>query len=141
MTPTPSAPGSAWRTCAFMLSVVLLAAGCSPMTRSPREGGGMSVEQTKESLVGEWVSIAPEIRPGASKTADGTLRPFYLTRQFKYLGEDRFELTILNSADPYGKAPVARIDLRGHMLWRGNHPIASGAQKVDFLADKDYPAP
>jgi hypothetical protein len=24
------------------------------------------------------------------------------------------------------------------MLWRGAHPIAAGAQKVDFVADEDY---
>jgi hypothetical protein len=24
------------------------------------------------------------------------------------------------------------------MLWRGDHPIAAGAQKVDFVADEDY---
>lgn len=98
----------------------------------------MSLEQTKQALAGEWVSLAPEIRPSATKNPDGSLRPFYLTRNFKYLGNDRFELTIVNSADPYGKAPVARIYLRGHMLWKGDHPIAAGAQKVDFVADEDY---
>jgi len=98
----------------------------------------MSLEQTKQALMGEWVSLAPEIRPSATKNPDGSLRPFYLTRNFKYLGNDRFELTIVNTADPYGKAPVARIYLRGHMLWKGDHPIAAGAQKVDFVADEDY---
>jgi hypothetical protein len=28
--------------------------------------------------------------------------------------------------------------LGGHMLWRGPHPIAVGAQKVDFIADDMY---
>jgi hypothetical protein len=98
----------------------------------------MSLEQTKDALRGEWVSIAPEIRPSAAKNPDGTLKPFYLTRDFKYLGEDRFELTIVNFADPYGKVGLARIYIRGHMLWRGDHPIAAGAQKVDFVADEDY---
>jgi len=76
--------------------------------------------------------------PERTKNPDGGLRPFYLTRNFKYLGNDRFELTIINTADPYGKARVARIYLRGHMLWKGDHPIAAGAQKVDFVADEDY---
>ena len=98
----------------------------------------MSLEQTRQALVGDWVSIAPEIRPSASRNPDGSLRPFYLTREFKSLGGERFELTIVNSADPYGKAPVARIYLRGHMHWKGDHPIAAGAQKVDFVADEDY---
>ena len=98
----------------------------------------MTLEQTQRELMGEWVSIAPEVRPSASKNPDGTLKPFYLTRDFKALGDDRFELTIVNTADPYAKVPVARIYLRGHMSWRGDHPIASGAQKVDFVADEAY---
>ncbi len=98
----------------------------------------MSLDQTKDALRGEWVSIAPEIRPSATKNPDGTLKPFYLTRGFKYLGNDRFELTINNSADPYGKVPVVRIYLRGHMHWQGDHPIASGARKVDFVAGRNF---
>ena len=34
--------------------------------------------------------------------------------------------------------PLARILIKGHMLWRGAHPIAAGAQKVDFVADEAY---
>ncbi len=117
----------------------MLAAGCTSTARLQKdEGTAVSLEQAKQSLLGQWVSIAPEIRPSAAKNADGSLRPFYLTRDFRYLGEDRFELTIVNHADPYGKAPLARIYLRGHMHWQGDHPIASGAQKVDFTADEDY---
>ncbi len=98
----------------------------------------MDVEQTKHALAGEWVSIAPEVRPSANKNPDGTLKPFYLTREFKYLGADRFELGIVNSADAYGTVPLARIFIRGHMVWRGPHPIVAGAQKVDFVADEAY---
>lgn len=116
----------------------VLAAGSSSTTPAKKEGATISLEQTKDALLGEWVSFAPEIRPSATKNLDGSLKPFYLTRNFKYLGNDRFELTINNSADPYGKAQVARIYLRGHMHWKGDHPIAAGAQKVDFVADEDY---
>src|SRR5436190_6297995 len=105
---------------------------------TPHKGDPMSLEQIKQKLVGEWVSIAPEVRPSATKNPDGSLKPFYLTRDFKYLGDDRFELTILNTADPYAKARVTRIHLRGHMRWKGDHPIANGAQKVDFVADEAY---
>ena len=90
----------------------------------------------KEGMLGNWESIAPEVRP--SKNADGSLKPFYLKRAFKYLPSDRFELEIVNSADPYGAVPLARIKIGGHMLWRGSHPVASGAQKVDFIADESY---
>ena len=98
----------------------------------------MNVDQIKPTLVGEWISIAPEIRPSAAKNPDGTLKPFYLQREFKYLADDRFELTIVTSADPFGAVPLARMSLKGHVLWRGPHPIAAGAQKVDFVADEGY---
>ena len=98
----------------------------------------MNVEQMKQVLVGDWVSIAPEVRPSANKNADGTLKPFYLKRNFKYLAGDQFELSIVNSADPNGAVPLAKIFIKGHMAWRGPHPIAAGAQKVDFVADEGY---
>jgi hypothetical protein len=74
--------------------------------------------EIKTSMLGEWTSIAPEVRPSATKNADGTLKPFYLKRAFKALPGDRFELEIINSADPYGAVPLVRISLKGHMLWR-----------------------
>ena len=98
----------------------------------------MNLEQVKQAMVGDWVSIAPEIRPSASKNGDGSLKPFYLRRSFRYGDGDVFELTVENSADPYGATPLARIFIRGHMVWRGPHPIADGAQKVDFVADEAY---
>ena len=125
------------RTTLWILTLVMLVAGCRSAERLHGEPA-MSLEQTMQSLRGGWVSIAPEIRPSAAKNPDGSLRPFYLTRDFKYLDNDRFELTIVNSADPYQALPLARIYLRGHMLWKGSHPIAAGAQKVDFVADEDY---
>jgi hypothetical protein len=96
------------------------------------------VAKIKQALLGNWESIAPEVRPSVAKNADGSLKPLYLKRAFKYLPSDRFELEILNSADPYGAVPLARIKLGGHMQWQGAHPIAPGAQKVDFVADEAY---
>jgi hypothetical protein len=96
----------------------------------------MTIEELKTAILGKWVSIAPEVRP--SKNPDGTLKPFYLARTFTYQAGDRFELSVMNFADPSGKAPLAKIDITGHMTWRGDHPIASGAQKVDFVADEAY---
>ena len=98
----------------------------------------MNLEQTRQTLTGEWTSVAPEVRPSATKNPDGSLKPFYLKRDFKALADDRFELTILNTADPYAQVPVARIRLQGHRQWNGDHPIADGAQKVDFVADEAY---
>ena len=98
----------------------------------------MNIDQTKQALLGRWVSIAPELRPSAAKNPDGTLKPFYLTRDFTYAAGDRFALTIVNSVDPNGKVPLAKIEIAGHMTWPGAHPIAEGAQKVNFVADEGY---
>lgn len=110
----------------------------SPNTQSKANGMELDVAGLKQALLGNWESIAPEVRPSAAKNADGTLKPFYLKRAFKYQPSDRFELEIINSADPYGAVPLARIRIGGHMQWKGTHPIAPGAQKVDFVADEAY---
>jgi hypothetical protein len=94
------------------------------------------VADIKQALLGNWESLASEIRP--SKNPDGSLKPFYLKRAFKYLPSDRFELDVVNFADPYGAVPLVRIRIGGHMQWHGAHPIAPGAHKVDFVADESY---
>jgi hypothetical protein len=98
----------------------------------------MTAAGIKEMLPGNWVSIAPEIRPSIKKDANGNMKPFYLTRNFIYRPGDIFELDVINSADPYGQIPIVRIYIKGHMQWQGEHPISPGAQKVDFIADEAY---
>jgi hypothetical protein len=112
------------------------AAAQSSGDQTRASGMEADVAKLKQALLGNWESIAPEIRP--SKNPDGSLKPFYLKRAFKYLPSDRFELEVVNSADPNGAVPLARIKIGGHMLWQGPHPIAPGAQKVDFVADEAY---
>jgi hypothetical protein len=114
------------------------AAAQSPSNQPMAGGMETDTAKIKEAMLGDWESIASEVRPSASKNADGSLKPFYLKRAFKYLPSNRFELEIVNSADPYGAVPLARIKIGGHMLWRDSHPIAPGAQKVDFVADEIY---
>jgi hypothetical protein len=123
----------------FVLTVGLTA--CASVSDSPTKIEGVTlvnVDQIKGAMVGEWISIATEIRPSTGKNPDGTLKPFYLNRMFKYFTGDRFELTIINSADANGTVPLAKIFISGHIIWRGAHPIAVGAQKVDFVADTGY---
>jgi hypothetical protein len=98
----------------------------------------MNLEQVKKESLGRWESITPEVRPSNTKTAEGNLTPFYLTRKFSLLDGDEFELDVTTLADPYGKVPLARMSIKGHIEWRGEHPIAPGAQKVDFIADEEY---
>jgi len=112
------------------------AAAQSPSTQTKATTMETDVQKIKEAMLGNWESIATEVRP--SKNPDGSLKPFYLKRAFKYGPSDRFELEVVNSADPNGAVPLARIKIVGHMRWQGPHPIASGAQKVNFVADEAY---
>src|SRR5580765_908318 len=109
------------------------AAAQSPSNQPKAGAMETDVTKIKQAMLGNWESIAPEVRPSAAKNADGSLKPFYLKRAFKYLPSDRFELEIINSADPNGAVPLARIKIGGHILWRGQHPITPSAQKVDFV--------
>lgn len=99
----------------------------------------MTVEQTKQFIQGgQWVSIAPELRPSSTSGAGGKIQPFYLTRTFRFLADDRFECVVINSADAGGKVSLVRIVIKGHLRWQGAHPIAEGAQQVDYVADEAY---
>ncbi len=99
----------------------------------------MTVEEIKAFIQGgEWVSITPEVRPSIAKTASGTIQPFYLTRIFRYYPHDGFECTVINYADANAKLPLVKILIKGHNVWQGAHPIADGAQKVDYVADEAY---
>ena len=124
----------------FLLMITAIDGAAAQSSSNQPKASGMEADITKikQAVLGNWESIAPEVRPSAAKNADGSLKPFYLKRSFKYLPSDRFELEIVNSADPYGAVPLARIKIGGHMLWQGPHPIAPGAQKVDFVADESY---
>ncbi|HEY0252339.1 MAG TPA: hypothetical protein VGC41_12480 [Kofleriaceae bacterium] len=90
----------------------------------------------KQDLVGRWQSLAVEVRP--SKNPDGTIKPFFLRRDFTYAADDTFSLAIDNFADPFGQVVLAKIAIRGHTSWQGAHPVAPGAEKVSFTADLGY---
>ena len=98
----------------------------------------MTTDQARRASLGQWKSIAPEVRPSSTKNADGTLKSFYLARKFTLLEDDRFGLVVTNFADHYGKVPIAKMSIKGHIEWRGEHAITPGAQKVDFSADEEY---
>jgi hypothetical protein len=99
----------------------------------------MTAEETIEFIQGgEWVNIVPEVRPSVTKNAAGDIAPFYLTRIFTYGPGNRFECTVINYADPNAKVPLVKIVIAGHTTWVGEHPIAEGAYKVDYVADEIY---
>jgi len=98
----------------------------------------MTVDEIRAAIQGgEWVSIAPELRPSQNLVA-GKVQPFFLSRVFRYSPDDKFECTVVNFADPGGKVPLVRIHIKGRIVWQGPHPVASGAQKVDYVADEAY---
>src|SRR5260370_34449905 len=101
-------------------------AAAQPASNQPRASGmETDTAKIKEAMLGNWESIAPEVRP--SKNSDGSLKPFYLKRAFKYQPSDRFELEVVNSADPYGAVPLARIKIGGAIFLRGPPPHAPGS--------------
>ena len=97
-----------------------------------------TADQVKQQSVGSWESIAPEIRPSTTGNPENPLKPFYLLRKFSYAKDGTFDLIVVTNGDAYGKVPLARMSIKGHTEWRGDHPIAKGAQKVDFTADIEY---
>ncbi len=108
----------------------------SPLIRTNKI---MTPEQIKEAIQGgEWVSITTEVRPSANKAPTGEPRPFYCSRIFRYSAPDRFECTVMNYADANGKVPLAKIVIKGHNVWQGEHPITKGAYKLDYVADVAY---
>ena len=98
----------------------------------------MKLDEVKIASLGNWESITVEVRPSNTKNADGSLKPFYLTRDFILSPGDKFQLDVTNYADAFGKIQFARMSIKGYIEWRGEHPIAPGAQKVDFFADEEY---
>jgi hypothetical protein len=99
----------------------------------------MNIDEIKQQLLkGEWVSIAPEIRPGTVKTAGGDIKPLYCSRRFVYSGIDRFQLDFINYADPYGQVALAEMRIGGHVKYGDPHPISTGAYQVDYVADEGF---
>ncbi len=99
----------------------------------------MTIQQIRQLIENdEWISITTEIRPSIVRTATGDTKPLYCSRRFIYPGDDRFELTFINHADAYGKLPLVKMMIRGHMHFGAPHPIAEGAYELDYIADEDF---
>jgi hypothetical protein len=99
----------------------------------------MTVQETKEFIRGgEWVSICTELRPAITKSTAGDITPFYCTRAFRYYPDDRFECTLVNYLDAAGKTPLVRFDIKGHLEWHDELPVAPGAWQVNYVADDAY---
>ena len=61
------------RSLSLILSLTLLVLGVTACATAPnpyaplKSQATMNLDQIKQSLVGDWVSIAPEVRPSAAK--------------------------------------------------------------------------
>ena len=126
------------QTYCFLTTGIITVVSAQTKQVEPKNQKSMTTEQVKQLSVGTWMSIAPEVRPSITKNADGSMKPFYLTRAFTYWADGKFTLEMINSADAYGKVPLVKIVLKGRTVWQGEHPIAAGAQKIDFIADEAY---
>jgi hypothetical protein len=99
----------------------------------------MSIEQIKKFIVGgEWISIAPELRPFEDRTGTGKISPFYVSRNFQYFPNDKFVGTIISFGDALGNIPLVKFTFKGHNVWQGEHPITKGAYKIDYILDEAF---
>ena len=98
-----------------------------------------TVEEIKNFIKGyEWISISTELRQQEDRTGSGKIQPFYVTRSFKFSEGDKFVGTITSYGDAYGKIPLVKFEFRGHVEWQGEHPVAMGAQKIDYVLDEGF---
>ncbi len=97
-----------------------------------------TLEQVKNYTLGEWQSIAMELRPTEDRTGNGKIEPTYLKRNFKYLPNDKFIGTITLFSDNYGKLQLMEFEFKGNLIWHDEHPIAKGAWKIDYMLDEGF---
>lgn len=91
-----------------------------------------------KDIKGRWVSISCELRPREVRGKGGIPESFWLTREFTFDGADNFTGLIKSYADPECKIPVTDFYFAGHLEWKGNHPVANGAEKVDYVLDREF---
>ena len=98
-----------------------------------------TIAEIKEFIQGgEWTSLSTELRPFEDRLGTGKIQPFYVKRIFKYLPNDRFEGTIISSADPFGQMPLVQFTFKGHTVWGKEHQIAKGAFEIDYILDEAF---
>lgn len=107
------------------------------MISAPVVGADTSLAGLKQRIVGQWVSIACELRPqpnAADPSAAPT--PTYLTRDFTYAADGGFTATIAVFLDPACETPATSFDLAGHVVWHDRNPAADGAWSQDYVLDQ-----
>ena len=118
--------------------LVTVAAAASAALASPSLlAADTSLTGLKQRVVGNWTSIACEVRPQANpQDPKAAPTPSYLTRDFTYDAEGGFEATIRLFADPACKAPLADYEFAGRIVWRDANPAIRGAWSQDYVLDR-----
>ena len=72
---------------ALLLVLLMTGAGGAAAQSSANQAKASDMDtdvtKIKQALLGNWESIAPEVRPSVAKNADGTMKKIYLKRTFK----------------------------------------------------------
>ncbi len=97
-----------------------------------------TLKEVKSYALGEWESIAVELRPTEDRTGSGKITPTYLKRRFTYRPDDTFVGTITLFADNYGQLPLLEFEFKGQLNWGEEHPIAKGAWKIDYVLNNGF---
>jgi len=97
-----------------------------------------SLEDVKKYALGEWESLAIELRPTEDRTGSGKITPTYLRRHFTFEEADKFTGVITMFADDYGEAPTMEFEFKGDLKWGGVHPIANGAWSIDYVLAEGF---
>lgn len=98
----------------------------------------IALNEVQDYALGEWQSIAIELRPTEDRSGTGQIQPTYLTRHFNFISKDKFVGTITMYADNYGEIPLMAFEFKGSLTWGNKHPIANGAWEIDYILDEGF---
>ena len=112
-----------------------LLSACAALALSPAiASASTSLDRLQELVVGEWTSIACELRPQLNPQEPGAApNPSYLTRDFTYDAEGGFTGVITVYADPACDVPLVAYDFSGDIVWHDANPAVEGAWSNDYV--------
>jgi hypothetical protein len=96
-----------------------------------------SLEGLQKRIVGHWKSISCELRPQQNQ-ADPELAPTpsYLTRDFVYSADGKFDANITVFVDEGCKVPAISYDFSGDVVWHDANPAVEGAWSQDYVLNR-----
>ena len=96
-----------------------------------------SLEGLQSRIVGQWTSIACELRPQQNaQNPKAAPTDTYLTRDFTYDADGGFAAIITVYADPACQIPAASYDFAGEIVWHDPNPAAPGAWSQDYVLNR-----